>query len=101
MVELRSCEIWLPLRRELQCLEYRFLGWSTSSNSKSPNYLPGDAYTSNANITLYAVWEQLGILHINQGNTWVKGKVWIKVDGVWRTGLVYTKVNNEWRQGGV
>lgn len=38
---------------------YNFLGWGTSSTSTSAAYSAGGSYTSNASITLYAVW-QLG-----------------------------------------
>lgn len=38
---------------------FAFLGWSTSSSATSPNanYDPGDTYSTNANLTLYAVWD--------------------------------------------
>lgn len=36
---------------------YIFKGWATSSTSTSVAYAPGANYTSNAKITLYAVWE--------------------------------------------
>lgn len=36
---------------------YNFKGWGTSSGSTSPSYQPGGAYTNNASITLYAIWE--------------------------------------------
>ena len=38
---------------------YTFLGWSTSSTATSPTYYPGSSYTTNASVTLYAVWEKL------------------------------------------
>ena len=37
---------------------YNFLGWSTDSNATEPEYLPGDTYSENKDITLYAVWEK-------------------------------------------
>ena len=37
---------------------YDFLGWSTSSTATSATYDPGDSYTANASVTLYAVWEE-------------------------------------------
>lgn len=37
---------------------YTFLGWSTSSISTSTTYQPGDSYSDNSNITLYAVWKK-------------------------------------------
>lgn len=36
---------------------YTFLGWATSSSATSAQYQPGGSYTSNANVTLYAVWQ--------------------------------------------
>lgn len=37
--------------------KYTFKGWATSSSSNTVVYNPGDSYTSNAAINLYAVWE--------------------------------------------
>ena len=37
---------------------YNFLGWSTRSTATSATYDPGDSYTTNASVTLYAVWEK-------------------------------------------
>ena len=37
--------------------KYTFKGWATSSSSNTVVYNPGDSYTSNAAIDLYAVWE--------------------------------------------
>ena len=37
---------------------YKFLGWNTSSTATSSIYQPGDIYTVNASITLYAVWRK-------------------------------------------
>ena len=38
---------------------YTFKGWSTSSTATKASYQPGDNYTSNSNVTLYAVWEKI------------------------------------------
>ena len=35
---------------------YTFIGWSTSYNTTTAQYQPGDSYEGNADITLYAVW---------------------------------------------
>lgn len=37
---------------------YDFMGWATSSSAMSASYAAGGSYTSDANITLYAVWEK-------------------------------------------
>lgn len=36
--------------------KYNFLGWSLGQESNNVIYKPGDTYTSNADVTLYAVW---------------------------------------------
>ena len=37
---------------------YTFKGWSTSATG-SVQYQPGEKYTNNANVTLYAIWESV------------------------------------------
>ncbi|MGM9680370.1 MAG: InlB B-repeat-containing protein, partial [Eubacteriales bacterium] len=39
---------------------YVFLGWSTASVATSADYRPGDLYTSDKDLTLYAVWQRVG-----------------------------------------
>ena len=36
---------------------YRFLGWATAAESQDVQFRPGDSYTRNEDLTLYAVWE--------------------------------------------
>ena len=36
---------------------YNFAGWATSSSAATADYLPGDYYSDEADLTLYAVWE--------------------------------------------
>ena len=38
---------------------YTFKGWATSSTATVASYQPGDSYSSNANLTLYAVWQKI------------------------------------------
>ena len=45
---------------------YSFLGWGTSSTTSTVAYKPGGTYTSNSNITLYAVWEKLDTINGNR-----------------------------------
>ena len=40
---------------------YTFLGWSTDENSTVPEYFPGDIYSENKGLTLYAVWEEIKV----------------------------------------
>ena len=37
--------------------KYNFLGWGTSATSTTVSYAAGASYTTNAAITLYAIWE--------------------------------------------
>ena len=37
---------------------YKFLGWSTASTSNTVSYRPGDLYTENIGLSLYAVWRK-------------------------------------------
>ena len=36
---------------------YKFLGWSTSSSATAASYGAGASFSSNGDVTLYAVWE--------------------------------------------
>ena len=36
---------------------YTFLGWSASSSAAAASYAPGAAYSGNASVVLYAVWQ--------------------------------------------
>lgn len=44
---------------------YSFVGWGTTASDTSANYDPGDAYTSNSAITLYAIWKKVITLSYN------------------------------------
>lgn len=41
----------IPIKKD-----YRFIGWGTAASDTTAKYRPGDQYTANANITLYAIW---------------------------------------------
>ena len=53
---------------------YTFLGWSTSSSATSATYCTGtnhttnNTYSSNADLTLYAIWSKTITLSYNQGS---------------------------------
>lgn len=38
---------------------YRFLGWSENRLATDAEYLPGDYYTGDDHVTLYAVWQEI------------------------------------------
>lgn len=56
---------------------YTFLGWATSSTATSANssYDPGDTYSTNAALTLYAVWKIITytVSYNTNGGTWASG----------------------------
>ena len=50
--------------------------------------------------TLYAVWESLGMLHINKKGAFAKGLTWVKDGGTWKRGIPWIKENGTWKKGG-
>lgn len=73
---------------------YNFLGWGTSSGSTSVSYKAGGSYTTNAAVTLYAVW---GLAYIapritgnfidrcNSAGTLIEEGTYIRVRFNWNT----------------
>lgn len=51
---------------------YKFLGWATKADATAAQYQPGASYTANADLVLYAVWEELPVPKIVVGE--VKGR---------------------------
>ncbi len=47
---------------------YTFLGWATSSTATTATYQPGDTYSLNCGVTLYAVWSPNGYAVIYNAN---------------------------------
>lgn len=56
---------------------YNFLGWGLSSETSTVSYHPGDMYTANSNLTLYAIWSAITytIYYIGNGGTNVPDKI--------------------------
>lgn len=52
---------------------YTFLGWSTNSSATSASYSVGASYSSNADLTLYAVWQNnTSSMAVNSSNSaWI------------------------------
>ena len=55
---------------------YKFLGWSTSSTATSATYQPGATYSTNASVTLYAVWRKdnydISVMNLKVGSSSVE-----------------------------
>ncbi len=45
---------------------YNFLGWSTDKNATVAQYLPGSIFSTDADITLYAVWKSNNIYNLGE-----------------------------------
>lgn len=56
---------------------YTFLGWGLSQNTQTISYHPGDVYTTNANLTIYAIWKAItyDIYYIANGGIGAPSKV--------------------------
>lgn len=74
---------------------YKFLGWSTESDlsSNKVTYNPGDTYTVNEDINLYALWEAQNVAYYKVGGKYVLCNTYGKVNGKWEPRLMYIKIN--------
>lgn len=77
----------------------KFAGWSTILDGE-PKYQPGDIYSEDAAITLYAVWKEEGAAFLNQDKEILKGKMILNDDGDQVTGIPIMKINGKWQKGG-
>lgn len=80
-------------------VDYNFKGWATSKDNADKGivaYAAGANYTSNANITLYAVWElayvrprinNLSIVRCNSAGTNSESGTYLKINFSWATDL--------------
>lgn len=50
---------------------YQFVGWSLEKDSKQIDYLPGDDFTKNESVTLYAIW--------NDAEDWTEWSDWSEI----------------------
>ena len=64
---------------------FNFLGWATTDTATAPEYQPGGAYTANAAVTLYAVWEKV-----------VTHKARVYTSGEWKTATPHVYHNGAW-----
>ncbi len=44
---------------------YTFVGWATTDDATAATYTAGADYTANENVTLYAVWQEIGVKQIS------------------------------------
>lgn len=75
---------------------YKFVGWNTAADGSGSTYQPGSIYSTNAALTLYAMWKSLIGVKVN--GEWESGEPQVKVDGEWKAvDIIYVKANNEWK----
>lgn len=63
---------------------HTFMGWATSPDATEPEYMPGDIYAANADLTLYAVWQEdvpaMAELTVSSGTISVGNVINVSVD---------------------
>lgn len=88
---------------------YTFKGWGTSASATSVSYASGASYTTNAAITLYAVWELSYVKPIitgfslnrsNSSGTTTDDGTYARVKFNWTTSISVKTVTIEYRQSG-
>lgn len=75
---------------------YTFVGWSTNPNATTPDYLPGDTYSLDANLDLYSVWQQPGSVHIDNGTDFDLYSIYIDNGTGWDRYAPYIDNGTSW-----
>lgn len=76
---------------------YNFLGWATSSSATTATYQPGDSYTTNAALALFAVWESAGgTVHIDDGTSFAIYNIYIDNGSTWDQYVPYIDTGSAW-----
>ena len=85
---------------------YNFKGWGTSASSTTVAYASGASYTSNAAITLYAVWElaytsprasTLVITRCDSSGTASEDGTYFKISFNWATDKAISSITVKWK----
>lgn len=82
--------------------KYKFLGWSTTydpnGSSSTVQYNPGDPYTTDANLYLYAVWaKDDGTCYICVNGLMKRYQPYVYKDGTWKRCVPYIYTNGEFK----
>lgn len=82
--------------------KYKFLGWSTTydpnGSSSTVQYNPGDPYTTDANLYLYAVWaKDDGTCYICVNGVMKRYQPYVYKDGSWKRYVPYICTNGEFK----
>lgn len=85
---------------------YNFKGWGTSYSSTTVSYAAGGNYTSNASITLYAIWElaytaprlsNFSVARCSSDGAASESGTYVKVDFKWATDKTVTAIKIEYK----
>lgn len=74
---------------------YTFLGWNTEADGSGTSYAPGDTYSANAGLTLYAQWKKnnIPVFTNSNGTVYQVEKAYANIPGVGvKEVTVYTNV---------
>lgn len=82
--------------------KYKFLGWSTkydpTGSGSTVQYNPGDPYTTDANLYLYAVWgKDDGTCYICVNGVMKRYQPYVYKDGAWKRYVPYIYTNGEFK----
>jgi uncharacterized repeat protein (TIGR02543 family) len=72
---------------------YKFVGWAESADAKTG--VTG-AYTPSKSLTLYAVWEPMGLVYIHDGSKWEAYQVFIHNGTTWEQYIPYIHNGTNW-----
>lgn len=87
---------------------YTFKGWGTSASATTAAYAAGGTYTTNASITLYAVWElsyskpkisSYSVSRCDSGGTASDEGTYARVKFSWSTSKTVSSILIEWSSG--
>lgn len=79
---------------------YKFVEWNTKSDGSGTSYAPGATYTSNAALTLYAIWKRNGTMCMTEDGVTKKGKPFLYEGTTAKSGIPWMNVNGVWKKGG-
>ena len=86
---------------------YNFVGWGTSATSTTVAYAAGASYTTNAAITLYAIWEvaysaptisYATLSRCDSSGTVSDTGTYFKIEFTWETYLTVSSVTVRWKE---
>lgn len=88
--------VTLPTIAQCERPGYKLLGWAVADVGAAAIYAPGAAYTPDASITLYAVWEAQGLVYIDIGTGFEPRQVFVDAGSGWDQYAPYAEDGSTW-----